>query len=115
MGKRKKNAQNVVKVDLGDCTFGGSNALPVLVQHTSKDGRRIEKTVHKILARQSDPPLPTFEPRPVVTEVEDDMFIDVGSSSGEHGGDCVRSCFSFFSVFLIGVPVAVGSTPGMAH
>ena len=57
MGKRKK-ATNVVKIDLGDI-FKKEEALPVLVQHLSKDHRQIEQTVHNIPVLQpSQPPQP---------------------------------------------------------
>lgn len=62
MGKRKKQPQNIVKLDLDDCAFGKGEILPVRVQHSSKDGRRVEQTFHKISAPPVNPPLPTFNP-----------------------------------------------------
>lgn len=96
MGKRKKNTQNVVKVDLGDYALKESGALPVLIQHSSKDRRRIEQTVHRIPALEPSLP-PAFDPRPVVEEAEEDeyaMFLDVEPTGEDGGGDRVRSRFS---------------------
>ena len=109
MGKRKRQAPNVVKVDLRDVTFKKSDMLPVLVQNLSKDGRRIEQTVHKIPAPRPtrpnpsplvfDPPPLSFDPCPVVAEHEDNVFFDTEPTGGENGGDRVRSRFSpLFSV-----------------
>lgn len=98
MGKRKKNAKNVVKVDLGDLTIKNSRALPVLVQNLSRDGRRIEQTVHKIPIPRLNPPPLAFDPCPVVAEDEDDTFFDVQhlgeEDEGGEDGDCVCSYFS---------------------
>ena len=104
MGKRKRKAHNVVKVDLGDFTVKKSDALPVLVQHLSKDHRRIEQTVHQIPISRSNPPPPTFDPCPVVAEdgSGDDIFFDVeplGEEDREQGGD--RVCLHFSSLFCV--------------
>ena len=89
MGKRKK-ATNVVKIDLGDI-FKKEEALPVLVQHSSKDRRRIERTVHSIPVLQpSQPPQPnplSFDPCPMVAEYEDDVFIDTELHDEGNDGD----------------------------
>jgi len=105
MGKRKRPARNIVKVDLGDFIFTKSEPLPVFVQHSSKDGRRIEQTVHQIPAPQSNPPPLGFDPCPVTVEDddeddEDDVFPGVEPPGGEDDGDRVRSRFSP----LFGVP-----------
>jgi len=99
MGKRKKNTQNVVNIDLGDYAFEDGRVLPVLVQHSSKDGRRIEQTIHRIPAPGPSLP-PAFDPRPVVEEAEEDApFFDFEPPGGGDGGDRVCSCFSLlFSV-----------------
>ena len=99
MGKRKKNAQNVVKVDLGDLIFTKSEPLPVLVQNLSKDGRRIKQTIHQIPAPQLNPPSLTFDPCPVFAEDEDTVFLDAEPPSGGGSGeDHVRSrSFPFFN------------------
>ena len=91
MGRRKKNTQNVVKVDLGDFIFSKTEQLPVLVQHLSKDGRRIGRTVHQIPGLQPDPPPLAFDPRPLVAEDEDAMFLDTEPPGGGNGRDRVRS------------------------
>lgn len=65
MGKRKK-ANNVVKVDLGGLGFGKAEVLPVLIQQSSKDGRRVERTVHHVAKPQQDPLPPAFVPSPVI-------------------------------------------------
>ena len=105
MGKRKK-ATNVVKIDLGDI-FKKEEALPVLVQHSSKDRRRIERTVHSIPVLQpSQPPQPpqpnplSFDPCPMVAEYEDDVFIDTELHDEGNDGDRVRSRFPpLFRIF----------------
>ena len=65
MGKCKKNLQNVMKVDLGDCKFKRGEILPVRVQQSSKDGHHMEQTVHKIPMPQNNPPplLPSTPPQ----------------------------------------------------
>ena len=102
MGKRKKNTQNVVKVDLGDYAFKESGALPVLVQHLSKDRCRIEQTVHQIPALEPSLP-PAFNPRPVLEEAEEEdvIFFDVEPPAEGGGGDRVCSNFSHLFLSLI--------------
>jgi len=102
MGKRKQKAHNVVKVNLGEYAFKETGTLPVVVQHSSKDGRRIEQTIHQVPMSQPNPPPLRFDPRPVVEEVEEDEaaflgFFNVEPPSGGNGGDRVRSHFSLFS------------------
>ena len=102
MGKRKRKATNVVKVDLGDITIKKNTALPVLVQHLSKDGRRIEQTVHRIPIPRSNPSPLTFDPYPVVAEDEDDTFFDIEPPGGEDGGDGGdRVCSRFYPLLDI--------------
>ena len=99
MGKRKKKAENIVKVDFGDYAFEESGILPVLVQHSSKDGRRIEQAIHRIPALEPSPS-PAFDPRLVVEEAdnnEDTILFDVEPPDGDNGGDRVRSRVSPFS------------------
>ena len=104
MGKHKK-ATNVVKIDLGDI-FKKEEALPVLVQHSSKDCCRIEQTVHSIPAPQPpQPPQPnpsplSFDPCPMVAEDEDDVFISTKPHGEGNDGDHVRSHFPpLFRIF----------------
>ena len=66
MGKCKKNLQNVMKVDLGDCKFKRGEILPVRVQQSSKDGRHMEQTVHRIPTPQNNPPPSYLQPLPGV-------------------------------------------------
>jgi len=99
MGKWKRHTQNVVKVDLGDLIFTKSQLLPVLVQHLSKDGRRIEQTVHQIPALQPNPPPLAFDPCPVAIEDNNAIFPDIEPPGGENGGDHVCSCF--FPLFAV--------------
>lgn len=78
---RHKKAQNVVKVDLGDYAFGTGEILPVRVQHSSKDGRRIEQSIHRfptprldtpqLDTPQLDPPPPSFDPFLVLEDNQD--------------------------------------------
>ena len=96
MGKRKK-VPNVVKVDIGDCGFKKGEILPLLVQHSSKDGRRVGQTVHKIPTPRQNPPPSTFDPSPVPEDIRDYAFPDVGEPIGElAGSEHVSSCFFVF-------------------
>jgi len=65
MGKRKK-APNVVKIDIGE--LGKTEVLPVLVQHSSKDGRRVERTMHQVPTPWQNLPPSTFDPSPVLED-----------------------------------------------
>lgn len=80
MGKRKKNTQNVVKIDLNDTNFGKTKLLAVVVRQVSKDGRRVDQTVHRIPTSQQNPPPPTFSPSPVV----DDTWDNAWDSAWDH-------------------------------
>ena len=92
MGKRKK-VQNVVKVDVGDY-------LPVLVQHTSKDGRRIDRAIHQIPTPtpQKNPPHSTFIPSPALADTQDHVFSYVDEPMGEpNSSDRVRPRFPLYN------------------
>lgn len=115
MGKRKRNAQNVVKVDLGALVLKKSKALPVLVQHSSKDGRRIEQTVHEIPALPPDPYLLAFDPCPVVTEDEDDVFLGTEPSSEGNEGGRVCLLFTLFTTSLMDASAAVRPIARVAY
>ena len=94
MGKRKKSSQNVVKVNLGDCEFKRGEILPVRVQQSSKDGRRMEQTVHKIPMPRNNPPPPTFNPSLAFEATGDYTFLEACDPADESGGpECVRPCF----------------------
>lgn len=97
MKNHKKRALNVVKVDLGELAIKKSKTLPVIVQHLSKDGRRIEQTVHEIPAPQPNPLLLAFDPSPVVPEDNGGIFLNT-EPSNEGSEDRVRSHFSLFRV-----------------
>lgn len=95
MGKHKKNSPNVVKVDLSDSDFGKKKVLPVIVGHLSRDGRRVEQTIHKISTPQQNvvhPPV--FNPSPAIDETWDDAwdgawdyaFHDNGDATAEPNG-----------------------------
>ena len=69
MGKRKK-VSNVVKVDVTEYAFRKGEVLPVLVQHSSKDGRRIEQARHNVPTPRKHQPPPTFNPSPALSDTE---------------------------------------------
>lgn len=81
MGKCKRATQNVVKIDIGDY-------LPVVVQQSSKDGCRINRTVHQVPVPtpQQDLPPPTFNPSPVFEDTQGHVFPDVDDPMGEPSG-----------------------------
>jgi len=95
MGKRKKNSQNVVKVDLSDTAFGKGK---LIVGHSSKDGRRVEQKVHRIPAPQQNLPPPTFNPSPVIGGTWDDAWDDAFADAGDelNGPESVRRYFLSF-------------------
>jgi len=73
MGKRKKVPGNIVKIDLKEYAVKGGEILPFLVQHSSKDGRHIEQTVHKVPDTWNNLPPPTFDPSPAFEATWDNM------------------------------------------
>jgi hypothetical protein len=94
MGKCKK-PRNVVKVDFEGETFGGGVALPILVQQSSKDGRHVEQTIHKISAPRAKIPLPTFDPSPAYEAIEHSTSPGVYDPMEESNvPERVHSCFS---------------------
>ena len=90
MGKRKRKMQNVVKVDVGDY-------LSVLVQQTSKDGRRIDQAVHQIPtpAPRNDPPPSTFIPSPAFKDARGPAFPDANEPMDELDSERVGPLSSF--------------------
>lgn len=52
------------------------DVLPVVVQQASRDGRRVEQTIHKI-PKPQDPPLSTFSPSPVYETTQEYVFPEV--------------------------------------
>lgn len=92
MGKRKRN-QNVVKVDVGEYAFRKGPVLPVLVQHSSKDGRRFEKAVHQVPTPRQRQPLPTFDPSPMLDAPQTHPTPVGDEPTGEpDGSEWVRLC-----------------------
>jgi len=82
MGKRKKAPGNIVKIDLEEYAVKGGEILPILVQHSSKDGRRIEQTVHEVPNPRNNLPPPTFNPSPAFEAAWDNMFPELCESDG---------------------------------
>lgn len=94
MGKRKRNARNVVKVDVEDCKIR-EEGIPVLVQHASKDGRRVEQAVHQVPKPRQDPP-PAFKPAPKFGDVQGCTFPNGDEPTGEiDNSERVSPFFSF--------------------
>jgi len=102
MGKRKKNSQNVVKLDLSDTNLGKRKVFPVIVGHSSKDGRRAGQTVHQIPTSEQTILPPTFDPSPVVNntwdeswdDAWDNAFPEADDTTGEpNSQEPVRPCF----------------------
>lgn len=85
MGKRKK-AQNIVKIDMGDYAIAKGTVLPVLVQQLSKDGRRFEQTVHPVPTPQQHPLPSTFDPSPSVEDAPGYTFHDASEPMDERDG-----------------------------
>lgn len=93
MGRHKK-AHNVVKIDLREDVLGKARALPLLIQQSSKDGRRLEQSVHKILAPQIYQPPPTFDPFPTFATAEGCTFPESYDTAAEpSGAERMRVCF----------------------
>ena len=118
MGKRKNKLRNLVKVDLEEYE------LPVLVQQSSRDGRRVEKTIHKVPVPRANPPRPranppppranppplTFDPSPMFEDTQD-ASPDAQDPGGEPtGAERVRPRFLSPKCFLTRMPVVVGSS-----
>ena len=98
MGKRKR-PRNVVKVDLEDVPKS-EKIVPVLVQQKSRDGRRLEQTVHNVPVPPSQPPPSTFNPSPTYGSTEDDVFTELHDPMEEPSGpDRVRLHFSLQRVY----------------
>ena len=96
MGKRKKvqKVANVVKIDVDNYAFGGGEVVPILVQQSSKDGRRIKKAVHKIPTPRQDPLHSTFNPSPSFENAQDHTPHDLSEPMDERGGpERVSPCF----------------------
>ena len=115
MGKRKNKPKNIVKVDLGEYEMRGELALPVLVQQTSKDGRCVERTVHKIpVSRakpppppQANPPPPTFDPFPMFEDTQDASPGVWDPADELSGTERVRPRFLSRRRFLTRTPIVV--------
>lgn len=96
MGRRKK-LQNVVKVDLEEVAFEKGEAFPIRVQQLSKDGRRMEETVHKVPTPQIRPPAPAFDPSPAYGMGQDWPSLGVCDATAAGGtNDPERVCPHFF-------------------
>ena len=111
MGKRKK-AQNIVKVDVSEYAFRKGELLPVLVQHSSKDGRRIEQVRHSVPTPQKHQPPPTFNPSPVLYDPEIHASPAVGEPTEDEPFGSESVCLCSFSsrhiltrVFLLQDPL----------
>ena len=87
MGKRKK-VQNVVKIELGEDGFERGGVTSVLVQHVSKDGRRMAQTVHNVPTPRAIPPDPNppFDPTPVYGITQDSTSAKLCDPMGEPDG-----------------------------
>lgn len=84
MGKRKKS-KHLVKLDLGEDVVGKAKVVPLLVQQSSKDGRRVERSIHTIPAPRVHPP-PTFDPSPKFATTEECAIPGVSDPVGEPCG-----------------------------
>lgn len=82
---KRKRVTNVIKVDVDDFAFG-EEVVPVLVQQSSKDGRRIEKTLHKVPEPRQDPLPSTFNPSPSFEDAQEHVFDDVLEPTDERNG-----------------------------
>lgn len=100
MGKRKRNTQNVVKVDVEEYASRKGAVLPVRVQQSSKDGRRVELAVHDVPQPQQNLPPSTFNPSPAFEDVRDGELPDVVQPNAP---ERVRSCFTSSGCILMRV------------
>lgn len=79
---RKKSVKNVVKLDVGEFVRVKGKVLPLVVQETSKDGRRVKKKVHEFQAPEIQL-TPVFNPVPVFESVQDDVFPNADESEAD--------------------------------
>lgn len=113
MGKRKK-LQNLVKIDLGEDIFETEVTLPILVQQSSQDGRRMRQTVYKIPAPREGPPAPTFDPSPEYGATQDCASEECDAMDELDGLERVSSHFSL-EYILTRPPLSVGPSTRLAH
>ena len=93
MGKRKKG-KNIVKVDVTDYAFTKGETLPVLVHHSSRDGRRFEQVLHKVPTPRRLQPPPTFNPSPAFGATETRAsFVGDEPTDEPVSSERVSSCF----------------------
>jgi len=93
MGKRKKRPGNIVKVELDDALSGIGEAIPIVVKQSSKDGRRVQQTVHQVPTPRQHQIPSTFDPSPAVTDDWDCVFPGIDDPVDEpEGPESVRSC-----------------------
>ena len=86
MGKRKRNVQGIVKVNVSAFVFGEGRALPVVVQHSSNDSRRVERTVRQIPTPRQNTLPPAFNPSPSFEDAQDHAFGDASEPMDEQNG-----------------------------
>ena len=86
MGKRKKQPQNIIKIELDDVTSRKIGAFPVVVKHLSKDGRRVEQKVHQVPTPRQHQIPPTFNPSPAAEDDWDRVFSDLDDPMDELDG-----------------------------
>jgi len=92
MGKRKKQPENVIKIELNDAPLGKCHVLPIVVKQPSKDGRRVEQTVHEVPTPRRHVIPPTFDPSPAVGDDWDSVFPDFDDpTDGLDSPESVRS------------------------
>lgn len=81
MGKCKKTAKNLVKIEIDNYV---SETLLVVAQHGSKDGCRIEETIHRVPAPLDSLPS-VFDPC-LFKDTQDHTFYDASKLEDEQNG-----------------------------
>jgi hypothetical protein len=92
MAKRKR-PQNLCKVDIREDLVEEGSILPVRIQQLSKDGRRIEQTIHSVPAPKHETRAPTFDPSPAYGAPQDCASLEECDLTAEPVGSgrvCLR-------------------------
>ena len=99
MGKRRK-LQHVVKVDLGEDVVKKRETIPVVVQQSSKDGRRVAQTVHQVPTPRDKPLAPTFDPFPAYGDSQDCAHPEAHDPTREpNGPERIRPDSTFQDIY----------------
>ena len=88
--------------------FRKGEVLPVVVEQSSRDGRRVGRTVRQVPTPRQPLVPPTFDPSPAVQDDWDYEFPDTSDPTGEPDGpDAVSSYFFPYNPSLCGPSLQV--------